>query len=53
MTSEIENRSGEKGGGFIQIIILVVVALLVMKYYGVTISGVIEWFSSFFGSVFK
>ena len=42
-----------KEGGFIELIILVVVALLLMKYFGVTISGVINWFTTFFHSVLK
>jgi uncharacterized protein involved in cysteine biosynthesis len=39
--------------GFIQIIIIIIVALLLMKYFGVTISGVVNWFSSFFSGVLK
>lgn len=42
-----------KEGGFLKIIILIVIALLIMKYYGVTISGAMHWFTSFFGSVLK
>ncbi|MEK7471344.1 MAG: hypothetical protein AAB623_01700 [Patescibacteria group bacterium] len=44
---------GGKQSGFLQIIILIIVALLIMKYFGITISGVFNWFSSFFGSVLK
>ncbi|MEI6280687.1 MAG: hypothetical protein WCP17_01665 [bacterium] len=47
------NRYISKQDGFLQIIILIVVALLAMKYFGITISSVVDWFSSFFASVFK
>ncbi len=49
MVNKIKNQKG----GFIQIIILIIVALLIMKYYGVTLTGVKDWFLSFFGSVLK
>jgi len=42
-----------KKGGFLQIIIIIVIALLIMKYLGITVSGVIDWFMSFFSSVLK
>ncbi|MFA5841165.1 MAG: hypothetical protein WC847_02755 [Candidatus Paceibacterota bacterium] len=42
-----------KQGGFIQIIIFIIVALLIMKYFGITISGVINWFTSFFSGVLR
>ena len=42
-----------KERGFLQIIILIVIALLIMKYFGITISGVFHWFSSFFSGVLK
>lgn len=42
-----------KKGGFLKTIILIVIALLIMKYSGVTISEAYNWFISFFGSVLK
>jgi hypothetical protein len=46
-------KNNNKEGGFITLIVFIVVVLLIMKYFGITISGVVHWFSSFFGSVFK
>lgn len=40
-------------GGFLQIILIIIIALLIMKYFGITISGVYNWFMSFFGSVLR
>jgi len=34
--------------GFIQIIILIIIVLVLMKYFGVTISGILDWIASFF-----
>ena len=42
-----------KQGGFIRIIIAIVVILILMKYSGITVSQVVNWFTSFFSSVFK
>ena len=49
----MKNQMQNKNGGIIELIILIVVALLLMKYFGITISGVINWFESFFRTVFK
>ncbi|MFA6177543.1 MAG: hypothetical protein WC694_01455 [Candidatus Paceibacterota bacterium] len=55
MKNEIKNftRRGGKQSGFLQIIILIVLALLIMKYFGITVSGVFDWFISIFRSVLK
>ena len=50
MEAKIKNKDE---GGFLQLIILIIIALLIMKYLGITVSGVIDWFVSFFGSVLK
>jgi hypothetical protein len=49
MEKEIENKSK----GFVELIILIIIALLLMKYFGITVSGVINWFESFFKSVLR
>ncbi len=46
-------KKQEGSKGFIQLIILIVIALFLMKYYGVTISGVIRWFSETFKDVLQ
>ncbi len=40
-------------GGFIQIIISLVIVLFIMKYAGVTVSDVINWFKTTFGDVLR
>ncbi len=49
----IKNRIKSNKEGFVQLIILVIVALLLMKYFGFTISGTIDWFKNFFSSVLQ
>ncbi|MDO8660193.1 MAG: hypothetical protein Q7K54_06405 [Candidatus Parcubacteria bacterium] len=51
MKSELKNK--EKGslpagrqGGFLQLIIIVVVALLIMNYFNLTISGILSYFGT-------
>jgi hypothetical protein len=46
-------KSETKDGGFLQIIVVVIIALLIMKYYEVTISEVVIWFKTFFASVLR
>ncbi len=47
------NNIKNNEGGFLQIIILVIIALLIMKYLGITVSGLVHWFISFFSSVLR
>lgn len=49
----MENKRKNKEGGFIELIIIIIVVLLLMKYFGITISGVVNWFESFFKSVLR
>ena len=57
MKNAIENKKNRfastKQGGFLEIIIIIIIALLIMKYFGVTISGAIHWFTSFFSNVLR
>lgn len=52
MKNLIKNTKNE-GSGFIQLIVLILIALFLMKYYGITISGVINWFTTTFKDVLR
>lgn len=47
----MKNNLKNQKGGFIETIILIVIVLLVMKYYGVTLSGIYYWLKDLFLSV--
>lgn len=38
-------------GGFIDIIIAIIVIFLIMKYFGLTFTGIFEWVKNLFYSV--
>lgn len=40
-------------GGFLELIIIIVIALLIMKYYGWTVTELINWFLNYFKSVLR
>ncbi|KKU75326.1 MAG: hypothetical protein UY01_C0016G0016 [Candidatus Nomurabacteria bacterium GW2011_GWB1_47_6] len=40
-------------GGFLELIVLIIVALLIMKYMGLTVSEVVDWFKDFFAGVLR
>ncbi|KKS23291.1 MAG: hypothetical protein UU82_C0034G0009 [Candidatus Nomurabacteria bacterium GW2011_GWC2_41_8] len=40
-----KSLSDDRQGGFIQLIIIIIVALLVMRYFGITISGILDYFN--------
>jgi len=42
-----------KQGGFLELIVLIIVALLIMKYMGLTVSEVVDWFKDFFAGVLR
>lgn len=46
------NKDSKKGG-FIELIILILIALFIMKYLGVTVSDVIVWFKTTFADVLR
>jgi len=53
---DMKNKKGgltSRQGGFIEIIIIIIVVLLLMKFFGITISGIFDWFTSFFRSVLR
>ena len=52
MVKYISMNKKEKNG-FIQLIILIIVALFTMKYFGITVSEVINWFLNTFHNVLK
>jgi hypothetical protein len=37
-------KTNKREGGFLKLIILIVVALLLLRYFGLTITGVLEYF---------
>lgn len=40
MTNEIKSKKG----GFLKLIIVIIIALLIMRYFGLTISGILAYF---------
>ena len=47
MDSNIKNKQG----GFLKLIIFIVVALFLMKYFKLSISDVVDWVKALFSSV--
>ncbi|MFA6256923.1 MAG: hypothetical protein WCT29_01285 [Candidatus Paceibacterota bacterium] len=45
--------NNNKQGGFLELIVVILIALFLMKYFDITISEVVYWFKSFFGSVLR
>ena len=45
MIHKIQNKEDQKNAGFIKLILLIVIALLLMRYFGITISGTLEYFN--------
>jgi|GEM_PF-2897615 len=55
VNKDIQKFDIKKGsqGGFIQVIIVILIALLLMKYFGITVSEVYYWFRSYFADVLR
>ncbi len=49
----LEKNKNTGEAGFIEVIVVILIALLIMKYYGVTVSEVINWFRIYFADVLK
>jgi hypothetical protein len=39
------NQIKNKRGGFLQLIIIIIIALLIMRYFGLTFSGILAYFN--------
>lgn len=46
------NNLSNKQGGFIETIILIIILLLIMNYFGITITGILDWIWNLITSVF-
>ncbi len=49
MKGETKNQNG----GFLKLIIFIIIALLLLKFFNISISDAVNWFKSFFSSVLK
>ncbi len=49
----MNNQSLQKQKGVIELIIVIIIALLIMKYSGITLTEAYNWFRNYFGSVLK
>ena len=49
----MNNRVKSSQGGFLQLIIFVIVLLFLFKYFNISISDAINWFKVTFENVFK
>jgi hypothetical protein len=49
----MHNKFRNTQGGFIQIIIFIIVVLIVMKFFNITISDAINYFKTFFAEVLR
>jgi hypothetical protein len=47
------NDASRAQGGFLKLIIFIIVALLLLKYFNISLSDIIHWIESFFKTVFK
>ena len=49
----MKNQVRKSDAGFIQIIITIIVVLFILKFLGLTLSDVINWFKTTFESVLR
>lgn len=55
MLNNFKNKKGESAltqGGFLKLIIFIVIALFIMKYLKISLNDVFNWFKTVFSSVF-
>lgn len=44
-------NSKNQQGGFIELIIVIIIVFLLMRYFGLTFTGIIDWLYNLFQSV--
>lgn len=45
------NHMKNQQGGFLQLIIFIVVVVFLMHYFGLTLTGIFNWFAGMFHSI--
>ncbi len=45
------NKLKNKQGGFLELVIVIIIALVLMRYFGFTITGFLNWLRELFYSV--
>lgn len=50
MKSEIKMNNNREGG-FLELIVLIIVAVFLMNYFGLTISGILAYFGTSFSEI--
>lgn len=57
MDNKIKNSQGglasTKQGGFLQLIVFILVFLFLLKYFGISLSEVVYWFKTTFADVLR
>jgi len=48
-----KNLDTNREEGFVQVIIVIIIALLIMKYYGITLTEAYNWFRAYFADVLR
>ncbi|MEO5635370.1 MAG: hypothetical protein ABIS26_02440 [Candidatus Paceibacterota bacterium] len=51
MKNGINNNMQNRQGGFIEIIVMLIIIFLIMRYFGLTFTGIIAWIENLFHSV--
>lgn len=49
----MNNMIRNQQGGFLKLIIFIIIALLLMKYFNISLSDIINWIKVVFNTVFK
>lgn len=50
--NSIKNKRSRQGG-FLKLILFIIVVLFLLSYFNVTISGALNWFGTMFQNVFQ
>ncbi len=53
MEKVIKNMKNNQQGGFIELLVIIIIVLFIMRYFGFTISGLVNWFINMFRSVLR
>ena len=48
----VKNNIENEQSGFLKLIIFIIIALLLMKYFNISVSDIVNWVESLFNSIF-
>jgi len=53
MNKNIKNKQENKQEGFLKLILFIIVAVILLRYFDISVSEIVDWVKTLWNSIFK